>query len=67
LRGPALYDQGIVHALRKPIGLDIRRIDAHGAYSLWLKTGPEKEKMITTLPGLLIICLPIFSFAEVQF
>jgi len=39
LRGQALYDQGIVHALRKPVGLDIRRSGVPGAYSLWLKTG----------------------------
>ena len=48
LRGQALYDQGIVHAFRKPVGLDIRRINVHGAYSLWLKTGPEKETMCFT-------------------
>jgi len=51
--GQALYDQGIAYALRKPVGLDIRRIDVHGAYFLWLKPGREKEKLITTLPVLL--------------
>jgi len=49
-----------VYALKKPLGLDIRRIDAPWAYSLLFKTGPEKEKMITTLDGLLFAC-PHFS------
>jgi hypothetical protein len=48
-----------MHALRKPIELDIRRIAVSGACFLWLKTVPEKEKMITTLPGLFFV--PYFS------
>jgi hypothetical protein len=61
----ALYDPGIVHALIKPTGLDIQRIDVSGACFLWLKTVPEKEKMLTTLPGLLIICLvPFFHLID---
>jgi hypothetical protein len=51
-------DQGIVSALRKTDGLNTRRIGVHGAYSLCLKNDPEKEKMITTPPGLLFALFP---------